>query len=175
VRSRKFDPIYLENLRLWQLIATCKVYWMNRELMDQLSVPLQLTYLILVHSTALSIRFRMDEKKFDVDGSYNVRYEIVKKRIDKALIKGSNERLTQPGKIAVVYSNTDDRDEYLRYFEYLTHKQYLTAGVEILELEELQGVNGLHALRVTINPSYQKVQTQNNTLEMIEELSSLSR
>jgi hypothetical protein len=26
----------------------------------------------------------MDEKRFDVDGTYNARYEVVKKRIDKA-------------------------------------------------------------------------------------------
>ncbi len=29
----------------------------------------------------------MDEKRFDVDGAYNARYEIVKKRIDKAYVK----------------------------------------------------------------------------------------
>ena len=29
----------------------------------------------------------MDEKIFDVDGAYNVRYEILKKRIDKIEIK----------------------------------------------------------------------------------------
>jgi hypothetical protein len=39
-----------------------------------------------------------------VDGAYDIRYEIVKKRIDKALIKGTNERATQPGKIVIVYS-----------------------------------------------------------------------
>ncbi|TAK35947.1 MAG: hypothetical protein EPO28_13950 [Saprospiraceae bacterium] len=40
----------------------------------------------------------MDEKRLDVEGSYNVRYEIIKKRIDKALLKGTQERLTQsPG------------------------------------------------------------------------------
>lgn len=40
-------------------------------------------------STPISIHFKMDEKQFDIDGSYNVRYEIAKKRIDKAKIKGS--------------------------------------------------------------------------------------
>ena len=41
----------------------------------------------LVHDEPMAIRFRADEKKFDVDGAYNMRYEIIKKRIDKALIK----------------------------------------------------------------------------------------
>ena len=61
--------------------------------------------LILVFSTTLSIRYRMDEKKFDVDGTYNARYEIIKKRIDKALVKGTEERITQKGKIAIILSN----------------------------------------------------------------------
>ena len=73
-------------------------------LKDRLKVPLDTAHLILVQHTPLSIRFRFDEKRFDVDGTYNMRYEIVKKRIDKALIKGTHERLTQPGKIAIVYS-----------------------------------------------------------------------
>ena len=55
----------------------------------------------------------MDQKQFDVDGAYNVRYEIVKKRIDKSYIKGTTERLTQAGKIAIVYSNDSDATEYL--------------------------------------------------------------
>jgi hypothetical protein len=40
----------------------------------------------------------MDEKRFDVDGTYNARYEVVKKRIDKANIKGTKERITQKRK-----------------------------------------------------------------------------
>ena len=58
------------------------------QLRDRLPVPLETTHLILVHHAPLSIRFRFDEKRFDVDGAYNVRYEIVKKRIDKALDPG---------------------------------------------------------------------------------------
>ena len=53
-----------------------------------LPVPLQTTHLVLVQHAPLSIRFRFDEKRFDVDGAYNVRYEIVKKRIDKAVVRG---------------------------------------------------------------------------------------
>ena len=41
----------------------------------------------------MTISFRMDEKQFDVDGTYNARYEIVKKRVDKAYIKGTTERV----------------------------------------------------------------------------------
>jgi hypothetical protein len=91
----------------------------------------------------------MDEKKFDVDGAYNIRYEIIKKRIDKAHIKGTNERLTVPGKIAIVYSQDKDAKEYKKYIKYLQSKKLL-GKVEKLELEDLQGVLGLKALRVEV-------------------------
>jgi hypothetical protein len=36
---------------------------------------------------------------FDVDGAYNSYYEIIKKRLDKAHIKDSPERITAPEKL----------------------------------------------------------------------------
>jgi hypothetical protein len=104
-----------------------------------------------VQHTPLAIRFRIDEKKFDVDGTYNIRYEIMKKRIDKAIISGTSERLTQPGKIAIVYSQQKEADEYLKYIDYLKGREIITKDVEFLELEEMQGVHGLKALRITVN------------------------
>jgi hypothetical protein len=98
----------------------------------------------------MAIRFRFDEKRFDIDGAYNMRYEIVKKRIDKALIKGSDERLTQPGKIAIVYSQPREAQEYRDYIAYLQAAGELTEEVETLILEDLPGAQGLHALRVTV-------------------------
>jgi hypothetical protein len=86
-----------------------------------------------------------------VDGAYNVRYEIMKKRIDKAVVMGTTERLTQPGKIAVVYSQAGEAAEYRDYIAYLQAQGYLHGKVEKLELEELQGVSGLRALRVAVN------------------------
>lgn len=151
VPDLNFDPIYLKNLRLWQLIVTAEIARETAAMIPDLPLPLETTHLILVHSSPLSIRFRMDEKQFDVDGAYNIRYEIIKKRIDKALIKGTKERLTQPGKIAIIYTQEKDAGEYLRYIEYLQNKQLITGEVESLELEELQGVSGLKALRVTVN------------------------
>jgi hypothetical protein len=117
-----------------------------------MKTPLESSHLILVQNNPLSIRFRFDEKKFDVDGTYNLRYEIMKKRIDKALIKGTKERLTQPGKIAVIFSQPKEAKEYKRYFEYLGETGYLENKIEELEVEDLQGVYGLRALRVKVNP-----------------------
>ena len=148
---KKFDEIYLRNLKMWQLTMMAKATKMTHDLEKELSHPLRTTQLILAHSQPLSISFRTEERKFDVDGAYNTRYEIVKKRIDKVHIKETNERLTQPGKIAIVYSQAKDAAEYTEYIEFLQSKKLLSPGIERYDLEELQGVIGLKALRVDVN------------------------
>ena len=148
--DRDFDPLYLKNLRLWQLQVMCEMENKYYNLKPELDVQLDVASLILVYSTSLSIRFRMDEKHFDVDGTYNARYEIIKKRIDKSYIKGTNERLTQKGKLSIVYSQKKDEQEYLRYISFLKSKGYFTNNIEIVELEGLQGVSGLKAIRAEI-------------------------
>jgi GAF domain-containing protein len=150
VEDGRFDPLYLKSLRIWQLMVACGVAARADRLTAELPVPLQTTHLVLVQHAPLSIRFRFDEKRFDVDGAYDIRYEIVKKRIDKALIKGTTERVTQPGKLAIVYGHSAEAAEYRGYIEYLRYLGYVTGGIEELELEELQGVHGLRALRVTV-------------------------
>jgi len=148
--SRHFDMIYLRELRLWQLKLTVQIAQMTKKLKKELPIPLETTHLILVNSAPISIRFREDEKQFDVDGAYNIRYEIVKKRIDKALIKNTAERLTQPDKIAIVYTQEQEAMEYRRYLGYLQHLGLIDEKVEKLELQDLQGVSGLKALRATV-------------------------
>jgi hypothetical protein len=145
-----FDMVHVHNLRLWQLLITCGLARQAARIKAQLTVPLEVAHLILVQHMPMAIRFRFDEKRFDIDGAYNMRYEIVKKRIDKALIKGSNERLTQPGKIAIVYSQPREAQEYRDYIAYLQAAGELTEEVEALVLEDLPGAQGLHALRVTV-------------------------
>ena len=146
----RFDPICLTNLRLWQLMLTCGIAVRAHQLRDRLPVPLETTHLILVQHTPRSIRFRFDEKRFDVDGAYDIRYEIVKKSIDKAVVEGTSDRVTQPGKIAIIYSQSPEGREYRGYTEYLQNLGYLTREVEELDLGELQGVQGLRALRVAV-------------------------
>jgi len=149
-KDKKFDPFYLRNFRLWQLLLMTELDRKMDQLKPTLKNKLDITQLILVHDQPLSIRFRPDEKQFDVDGAYDIRYEIVKKRIDKAFIKNTGERLTQPGKIAIVYNQAKVEEEYRRYFEFLRSKHLITANIEELELEELQGAKGLRALRIEI-------------------------
>jgi hypothetical protein len=150
VEGDDFDPLYLKSLRLWQLMVVCGIAARTERIAGELPLPLQATHLVLVQHAPLSIRFRFDEKRFDVDGAYDIRYEIVKKRIDKALIKGTTERVTQPGRIAIVYGQPAEAQEYRGYLEYLRHLGYIAGEVEELDLEDLQGVHGLRALRVTV-------------------------
>ena len=150
VENKTFDLVFLKNLRLWQLLTMVEITRRTAALKPALPVPLDTTQLILIHGQALSIRFRQDERQFDVDGAYNIRYEIIKKRIDKATVLGTGERLTQPGTIALVYAQSREAVEYYEYIDYLQDRGLLEPGVEELELEELQGVKGLLALRVRV-------------------------
>ena len=145
-----FDELYVRNLKLWQLTMLAKAARLTHALEKKLSIPLQTTQLILAHSIPLSISFRRKERKFDVDGAYNIRYEIVKKRIDKVHIRDTDERLTQPGTVAIVYSQNKELEEYMEFIEFLQAEKLLGATVEHYELEDTQGISGLKAIRVPI-------------------------
>jgi hypothetical protein len=149
--EKPFDILYVNNLHLWQLTSMAEIAKLTNALLPQLPKPLYTTQLIFVHAGTIDISFRNDERRFDVEGAYNTGYQIIKKRIDKVLIRNTNERLTQPGKIAFVYFNNPDADEYIKYIYYLQEQNILNGDLEQLELEELQGVSGLRALRVGVN------------------------
>lgn len=146
----QFLDYHLKDFRLWQLVSLCEATRLVEREARLFPAPLSTAQLVFVYNSPISIRFRMDDKRFDVDGAYNVRYEIIKKRIDKATILGTDERLTQKGKIAIVYLHDKDRQEYLDYIDYLIDKNYVSSEVEELELNRLQGADGLKALRVTV-------------------------
>ena len=146
-----FDQMYLKNMRLWQLQSMAEMARITHRLLPGFKIPLETTQLILIHNQLISISFRKDERRFDVEGSYNIRYEVMKKRIDKALIKDTRERLTQPGKIAMVYCNQKEAQEYEEYIYFLQSKGLLQPGIEMHDLEDMQGLSGLKALRVNIN------------------------
>ena len=146
-----YDPIYLYNIRIWQLRAITESELTFDNLRDFLPHNLNITSLIFAYSTPISIRFRMDEKRFDVDGSYNARYEMIKKRIDKVLIKNSNERLVKVGYISIVFSQEREQKDYLKFIDILQQEGHLTNDIEIVELQDLQGIIGLKAIRVRVN------------------------
>lgn len=156
VKNQYYHPSVLYNLRLWQLQSICEMEALFYKKQKDFTLKLEVASLILAYDVPITIRYRMDEKKFDVDGAYNVRYEMIKKRIDKAHIKNSTERLTQPHKLCIVYSSNAIEREYLAYLDFLQSKNYVGKNIEILELEELQGASGIKAIRVDINHQLEK-------------------
>lgn len=148
-----FTELHLENFRLWQLMLGCAMAWLGESLKPSLQIPMEATHLILLHRMPMSIRFRFDEKRFDVDGTYDIRHEILRARIDKALVRQTGERLTQPGRIALVYAHPEEAREARRHIDFLHSRGFLKADVETVELEDLPGVQGLRALRVEVDLS----------------------
>ena len=149
-RDGILDGFHVKNLRLWQFMLACGLAREAERIKPQLAVPLDTCNLILVNQTPMSIRFRYDEKRFDVDGAYDIRHEIVKSRIDKAAVRGTLERLTQPGRLAVVYSRQDEGREIRQHIDFLQHQGCFDNNIEYLDLEDLPGVRGLKAIRVGI-------------------------
>ncbi len=148
-----FDLLYLKNLRLWQVASMAGIAKLTYLLQPQLPKQLETTQLIFTNSHTIDICFRNDERRFDVEGAYNIRYQIIKKRIDKVCLKGTSERLTKTGKIAVIYFSNREAEEYIKYIQYLQEQKSLLDDLEEVELEELQGVRGLRALRVGVDVS----------------------
>jgi GAF domain-containing protein len=146
-----YSEFFARNLRLWQLMTACGIAWLTEKMKPSLDVELDTCHLILVNHNPLSVRFRYDEKRFDVDGAYDVRQEIIKSRIDKAVLKKTGERLTQPGQVAMVYSTPAEGREMRRHISFLQARGFLMNDRESLDLEELPGVKGLKALRVGVN------------------------
>ncbi|MFN2261548.1 MAG: GAF domain-containing protein [Psychroflexus sp.] len=149
-KRHKFSEIMLQNLRLWQLKTMCEMENEFYNFQNENLLKLEARSMVFVFNSTLSIKYRMDEKHFDVDGTYNTRYEIIKKRIDKAFVKNKEERITQKGKMTIVYAQKESEREYLKYIKYLQQIKYLGEEIEILEVQDLQGVSGLKAIRANI-------------------------
>ncbi|MFA6152394.1 MAG: hypothetical protein WC716_13805 [Chitinophagaceae bacterium] len=140
-----------ETIINWQMDSMVEMAFAANKNKHKLTVPLETTQLILVHENKVDISYRIDERHFDVQGSYSIRYEVVKKRIDKVHLLNSAERLTQPGTIAIVYTHKNSINLYLDKINELAGNGNLLPGVEYLELEQLQGIGKLKAIRVKIN------------------------
>jgi hypothetical protein len=156
MESGTLSGFHIKDMTLWQIMTACSMARQAEKIKPDLKVPLDVCHLILVNHTPLSIRFRYDEKRFDVDGAYDVRHEIIKSRLDKALVKGSGERLTQPGRIALVYANPAEERDILQHIRFLTELGSLENDLERLNLDDLPDVTGLKAFRVGVNLSAQK-------------------
>ncbi|GAB2578537.1 hypothetical protein [Spirosoma areae] len=145
-----FAPEVRRQLFQWQLTSMVEMARLTHRLLPSLPLPLQTTQLILAHAHPVDISFRQDERRFDVEGSYSIRYEVLKKRIDKACIEGTQERLTQPDTIALVYSHISEVADYLPLITRMQEAGQVQPGLEHLDLEPMQGVIRLKALRLRI-------------------------
>jgi hypothetical protein len=145
-----FKKEHLQDIKRWQLRSMIQVVHLVQDLVPEMDFPLQTTQLLFIHPQTIEITFRKDERRFDVEGAYNIRYHIIKKRIDKVLILDTNERLTQPGKIALIYFDERDAQEFKGFIRELQDENLLLNDLEDLDLETLQGVDGLKAIRVGV-------------------------
>lgn len=148
--NRAFDHAYVQNLRLRQLIVACSTGREVHRANESLPHPIEVAQLVVVQHAPVTLRFRVDEKRFDIDGPSGVRFEMLKKRLDKAYAKGTGERITQPNTVAVVYTTDSEAAEYARYVDYLTASGQIEPDPEVMEVEDLPGVSGLRALRLRV-------------------------
>ena len=111
---------------------------------------IEIAPLILAYTTPITLKFRQDEKRLEVDGSYNIRYSVLKKRIDKATISGTKKRLTQPDSISIVYTQEEEAAAYEKHLHYLAKKGLIQKEWDLFELEPMHGVEGLKAIRISV-------------------------
>ncbi|RMG13299.1 MAG: GAF domain-containing protein [Cyanobacteria bacterium J055] len=151
-----FTPYHLRCLRYEQLRAICECARAIFGLKSQYETTLEVTHLVLVQDSPIDI-FHDDntEKLFDVKGTKDIRYEIVKKRIDKAVDRDTQTRITQPGMLTIVYSTDEEWEEYHLYLRYLAREGCVSRDIEMGCVEPLQGVTGLKFARVSVEPVHE--------------------
>jgi hypothetical protein len=150
----QFSRFHLHSLRYEQLRALCDCARTCFNLRDEQDNPLQVAHLILVQDITVDIfHDEQTEKLFDVMGTRDTRYEIVKKRIDKAISTQDQARITQPGMLTIVYSAESEWLEYQHYLRYLEREGWITSQRTMGLVEPLQGVTGLKFARVEVLPA----------------------
>jgi hypothetical protein len=149
----KFSSFHLRSLRYEQLRAVCDCARSALKFQSEYDSSLNVTHLVLVQDSTVDIfHDETTEKLFDVRGTRDTRYEIVKKRIDKAIDGTTQERITQPGMLTLVYSTTEELEEYQQYLQYLMREGWIDRECDRGTVEPLQGVTGLKFLRVRVLP-----------------------
>ncbi len=154
----RFSQFHLHSLRYEQLRAICDCGRTVFRLQANSQINMELAHLVLVQNTTIDIFHNENtEKMFDVKGTRDIRYELVKKRIEKAVDKDAQERITQSGMLTVVYSTEDEWEEYEQYLLYLSREGWVEAKVQTGMVESLQGVSGLKFARVRILPEPESI------------------
>ncbi|MEB3290285.1 MAG: GAF domain-containing protein [Leptolyngbya sp.] len=148
-----FTDFQLKALRYEQLRAMCDCARQGLALKETHQTNMGITHLVLVQMVTVDIvHDETTERLFDVRGTRDTRYEIVKKRIDKARDVVTQDRITQPGRLTIVYSTTEEWEEYQQYLRYLHREGFVGNAIEEGHVEPLQGVSGLKFARVEVLP-----------------------
>jgi hypothetical protein len=149
----EFSDFQLRSLRYEQLRAVCDCARQSFTLKQKYDTDLVITHLVLVQAFTVDIMHDENtERLFDVRGTRDTRYEIVKKRIDKARDAETDDRITQPGMLTIVYSTNDEWQEYQQYLRYLQREGIVGESVAQGTVEPLQGVSGLKFARIEVLP-----------------------
>lgn len=145
-----FKSSMLKKIRKEQIANIARIGQLADRMKQELPIPLETTQLIFIHPNPIDISFRDDERRFDVEGSYNIRYQIIKKRIDKVKILDSEERLVKPGYIAIVFNRNQVVRDLKSCLKEVAEMGFIESDIEEIRLEKLQGISDLKALRVKI-------------------------
>ncbi|HEY9611043.1 GAF domain-containing protein [Allocoleopsis sp.] len=150
----KFSIYHLRSLRYEQLRAVCDCARTAFNFQTLYNTQMEVTHLALVQDQTVDIiHDENTEKLFEVRGTRDIRYEIVKKRIDKAVDEESRTRITQPGMVTLVYSTEEEWSEYQQYLRYLAREGWVDTEIQSGTVEPLQGITGLKFARVRVLPS----------------------
>lgn len=152
--QQTFSKEFINIFRRQQIISMARIALKAHHAKQDLPIPLETTQLIFINPHSIDTSFREDERRFDVEGSLNIRYEIIKKRIDKIRVKRTKERLTQVNKIAIVYLSDEVLEDLNLSIQAIYDMGIIESTVEHLKLEDVQGIVGLKAIRLTVNLNY---------------------
>lgn len=152
--QQTFSKEFINIFRRQQIISMARIALKAHHAKQDLPIPLETTQLIFINPHSIDISFREDERRFDVEGSLNIRYEIIKKRIDKIRVKRTKERLTQVNKIAIVYLSDEVLEDLNLSIQAIYDMGIIESTIEHLKLEDVQGIVGLKAIRLTVNLNY---------------------
>jgi hypothetical protein len=153
--QQPFSYEFINVFRRQQIISMARIALKAYHVKDMLPLALETTQLIFINPHSIDISFREDERRFDVEGSLNIRYEIIKKRIDKIRIRRTKERLTQVNKIAIVYLSDEILEDLMLSIQAIYDMGIIEHTIEHLKLEDVQGIAGLKAIRLSVNLNYQ--------------------
>ncbi len=146
-----FSIFHLRSLRYEQLRAVCACARTGFQIQVEHNTDMAVTHLVLIQDATVDIfHDEKTERLFDVRGSRDTRYEIVKKRIEKAVDQKTHTRITQPGMLTLVYSTEEEWREYHQYLRYLMREGWVDKPIELGAVEPLQGVTGLKFARVRV-------------------------